>query len=43
MWKQEIMIPTSNRLEIEDNDKKLVETEVKPAEFLNERLLNPEH
>jgi hypothetical protein len=43
MWKQEIVIPTGICLETEDNDKKLVETEVKLAEFLNERLLNLEH
>jgi hypothetical protein len=44
MWKQEIVIRTGIRLETEDNDKKkLVETEVKPAEFLNESLLNLQH
>ena len=43
MWKQEIVIATGIRLETEDNDKKLVETEVKLAEFLIERLLNLEH
>jgi len=37
------MIPTGICLETEDTDKKLVETEVEPADFLNERLLNLEH
>jgi len=43
MWKQKIVIPTGIRLVTEDTDKKLVETKVEPAEFLNERLLNLEH